>query len=182
VQSYHLSSWPGAAEEEVTNWAQGDVMTFDIELMATQMNAPGPKGYFASLNMVGKDPTTWEEIEGASGLLTYNTAGSTFDYNFSGTGLQNIDYCLIYYADPWPGNNPGDLIAQGTASSESLSLVGSHDFGYDLPHSSDSNAPAGAKIWLVPCSDYDETTHAMTGWSPSTYLFEEQLISYEDTD
>jgi hypothetical protein len=115
-------------------------------------------------------------------LLNYNTAGSTFDYNFSGSGLDNIEYCLIYYADGWPGNHPGDLIDSKIAVSGSLNLSGNHDFGYDLPHSNDSNAPVGAKIWLVPCSDYDKTNYKMTGWSPSTYLFEEQLISYDDTD
>ncbi|MBZ9577836.1 SipW-dependent-type signal peptide-containing protein [Patescibacteria group bacterium] len=182
VQSYHLRSWPGALEPEVTNWAQGDVLTFDIELMATQLNAPGPKGAQASLNMVGKDPTTWEEILDGSGILTYNTSGPTFNYNFSGTGLNNIKYCLIYYADPWPGNNPGALIASGTATANNLSLIGSYNFGYDLPNASDQNAPAGAKIWLVPCDDYDDTTKSMKAWSPSTYLFEENLIQYDDTD
>ncbi|AEA47305.1 TasA family protein [Archaeoglobus veneficus] len=34
-QSYHM-------QPEVTNWAQGDIMYFDIEVLATQTNAPAP--------------------------------------------------------------------------------------------------------------------------------------------
>ena len=45
-QSYHLQS-------EVTNWAQGDVMTFDVELYGEQVTGPGLNGSDVF------DPSTW---------------------------------------------------------------------------------------------------------------------------
>lgn len=50
----------------------------------------------------------------------------------------------------------------------------------DLPHSDDENYPDGAKIWLVPSSDYGNT--GVIGWNPAKYLFEHDLITYDDTD
>lgn len=105
----------------------------------------------------------------------YNLAGEEFEYNFNGHGLQaDTAYSLIYYADPWPGNNPGALIASGTSNGGgNIHLAGSVDLGLDL---------SAAKIWLVTSSDYDSTSNSMTAWNPSDYLFEFDTINYEDTD
>jgi len=132
-----------------------------------------------------KDPSTWEIVEdGAWGKLKYNLEGPTFDFVFNGHGLEvGANYTLIYYADPWPGNNPGALIANGTANDEgNIHLAGSLDLGMDLPDSGDGNYPDGAKVWLVLSDDYDGATCQMTGWNPTEYLFEYDLISYNDTD
>ncbi len=132
-----------------------------------------------------KDPSTWEIVEeGAWGKLKYNLEGPPFDFVFNGHGLEvGANYTLLYYADPWPGNNPGALIASGTVNDEgNIHLAGSLDLGMDLPHPGDGNYPDGAKIWLVLSDDYDETTCQMTGWNPAEYLFEYDLISYDDTD
>ena len=51
----------------------------------------------------------------------------------------------------------------------------------DLPHSDDANTD-GAKIWLVLSSDYDATNTKMIGWDPTEYLYENNLITYDDTD
>lgn len=184
VQSYHLSSWPGAPEADVTNWAQGDVLTFDIELMATQMNAPGPKGAQATLNMDDKDPVTWVPIPGGmTGTLTYKTSGPTFDYDLVASGLTSgATYKLIYYADPYPGSNPGALIGTHIAdgSGNITAMTQSVDLGIDLPTVGDANYPAGAKIWLVPASDYNDGNKALTAWNPTQYLFEMNLITYDE--
>ena len=189
VQSYHLSSWPNAPEPEVTNWAQGDVMTFDIELMATQLNAPGPEGVQASVNLENKNPTTWVPIiDDIGGTLSYNTSGPTFNYSFTGkVPLASTAYCLIYYADPWPGDGKthsagtGMDIACGTSGSDrSLSLSGNPDLG-DLPNLDDQNSPGGAKLQVVLDTDYDNGNHRMIGWNPSNYLFEMNLITYKKT-
>lgn len=186
VQSYHLTSWPDAPEPEVTNWAQGDVLTFSIELMATQENGPGPEGAITSTSLDNKDPVTWEPISDTMhGQLTYYTSGPTFDYNLTATGLvSGTEYSLIYYADPYPGNNPGALIATYMANGSGvISALGeSVNLNLDLPDPADSNYPAGAKIWLVPSSDYDAGTNSLTVWNPTTYLFEIDLITYDDTD
>jgi len=129
--------------------------------------------------------SSWGIIEdGAWGKLKYNLEGPTFDFVFNGHGLEiETDYSLIYYADPWPGNNPGALIASGTSNDEGdIHLAGSVDLGMNLPDSGDENYADGAKIWLVLSDDYDETTCAMTGWNPAEYLFEYDLVTYGDSD
>ena len=46
------------------------------------------------------------------------------------------------------------------------------------------NNPAyeGAKIWLVLSSDVDCDMAYMIGWNPTEYLFEYDLINFDDTD
>ena len=122
-----------------------------------------------------KDSSTWEIVEeGAWGKLKYNLEGPTFDFVFNAHGLEiETSYSLIYYADPWPGDN-GALIASGTSNDEGdIHLAGSPDLQMDL---------SNAKIWLVLSDDYDEATCAMTGWQPAEYLFEYDTILYDDTD
>lgn len=127
---------------------------------------------------------TWKIVEdGAWGKLKYNPEGSTFDFVFNGHGLEaDTEYSLIYYADPWPGDN-GALIASGTSNESSdIHLMGSRELNMDLPDPSDANYPDGAKIWLVLSSDYDAVGHKMTDWNPDEYLFEHALITYDDIE
>jgi len=180
-QSYHLASWEDAPVPEVTNWAQGDTMAFDIELYAEQIGGPGPIGATDTLTLVKKDPVTWEVIPG-TGTLTFKTAADTFDYTFVASGLlSGTNYDLIYYADPWPGTG-GKRIAMFTTDGTGAiaSTTGSVDLGVDIPVSTDKNYPVGGKIWLVLSSDYDGTK--MTAWNPTNYLFEMHLIKYDDTN
>lgn len=152
-----------------------------------------------------KDPDDWSIVEdGASGELKYNLSGPTFDFVFKGRGLEpNTDYSLIYYADfedrftDWGGNNPGAFIASGTSNNNGkLNLEDSVDLGIDLPSEPDANIDThdysgppdyyahahGAKIWLVPSADYDADLFKVTTWDPSAFLFETDLINYDDTD
>ena len=192
-QNYVLSSWPDAAEPTVTNWAQGDILTFDITLYGEQITGTGPTTVpgedpvytTMTLEMVGKNPKTWDPVAGASGSLVYNIAGPEFVYTFTGSGLDDTtEYELIYYADGWPGDNPGALIGAATSDgSGGLTFSGNIDLNMDLPHADDANFGTGAKIWLVPASDYDEINTKMVAWSASTYLFEVGAgVNYDDTD
>jgi predicted ribosomally synthesized peptide with SipW-like signal peptide len=182
-QSYHLMTWHDSNVPEVTNWAQGDRLYFDIELYGVQAGGPGPET--GVLTLENKN-ANWEPIynDGVKGQLIYNLAGSTFDYKFEATGLKpGTQYSLIYYADPWPGCHPGALIATFTTDSSGniASTSGSASIGFDLPDPGDRNYPAGAKIWLVPSSDYNPSTKSMIAWNPSTYLFGMNLIHYDYT-
>jgi len=190
-QSYHLSSWQDAPILDVTNWAQGDTMKFDIELYAEQVSGVGPIGAEDTLKLVKKDPVTWVPSEDA-GHLKYKTAANEFTYTFDATGLTAItQYSLIYYADPWPGDgtdhSTGALIGTFTSDINGaiVSTPGNVNLGTDLPNSKDKNFGVGAKIWLVLSSDYSTTTLGaqghMTAWNPSGYLFETHLINYHDT-
>ncbi|MDP3900573.1 MAG: hypothetical protein Q8Q23_05870 [bacterium] len=140
-----------------------------------------------------KNPQTWEAIvDGTSGLLTYLPFGNSFTYDLNAQGLAvGTAYSLIYAPDPWPqgvGNAVGDgtgtlvteIVSGTTNGSGALALNGSTDLGYDIPHPFDNNYPTGGKVWLVLSSDHDTTQ--MTAWDPASYLFEQNLISFNDLD
>ncbi|MFC1615457.1 TasA family protein [Patescibacteria group bacterium] len=175
-QSFHMDG-------EAGNEFQGDSCTFTEEFKVLQTNAPHPENTLATLKLDNKDPQTWDPINDSKvGYLTYNTAGATFDYTFTGQGLvAGTEYSLIYYADGYPGNNPGALIGTMiTDGSGNVNASGSTELGMNLPHSSDANYPDGAKIWLVPSTGYAESTNSVTPWAPADYLYEMNLIQYED--
>ncbi len=169
TQSYHLSPDTG-------NAYQGDTMTFDIEIYAEQL-----KGELV-LNTKSESDNWLIQRDGTWGKLTYNLTSPEFEYEFNGYNLKDsTEYCLIYYADPWPGTG-GTEIACGSTTSTDLNLSGSVNLGMDIPVPGDNNSPDGGKIWLVLASDYDKDNNKMTGWHPDDYLFETGLITYEDTN
>jgi len=144
-------------------------------------NGPAGKSNVAHLYLFEKDPATWEIVEeGAWGKMQYTLAGSEFDFVFNGHGLENgSEYTLLYYPDPWPGTGL-ICLGTGTACDEmDVHITGSVDTG-DLPAEGDLND--GAKIWLVLSSDVDCENAAMVGWTPTEYLFEYDLITFDDTD
>jgi hypothetical protein len=160
----------------------------------------------ATLVLENKD-SDWAVIDDErEAILTYNLVGDTFDFKLLGFSLEpSTDYSLIYYADYdefgkrfdyWGGDNPGAFIAEGTTDGfGNLLMEGSTDIGMDLPSWPDANinfydyseAPDfythahGAKIWLVPSSDYNGVDK-LTAWNPEAYLFETDLISYIDLE
>ncbi|MEJ2702289.1 MAG: hypothetical protein P8Z79_07585 [Sedimentisphaerales bacterium] len=134
------------------------------------------------LGLVQKDPDSWDVVPcGANGQLIYDPSACMFDFDFLGQGLQpETSYTLIYYPDPWPGTG---LICLGEAQTDPtgcIEICGSVETG-DLPAPGDDNYPDGAKIWLVLSGDVDCVTQEMIGWNPTMYLFEEMLITYDDT-
>ncbi len=136
----------------------------------------------AELYLYEKDPDTWEIVEDpAWGKLRYNLAGDEFEYGFNGHGLEsNKNYSLIYYPEPqtdWPW--PVTVIDSGmTNNGGNINLAGSVDLGIDL---GDPEEDKGAKIWLVLTVDIKGEDN-LTGWNPTEYLFENDLIFYDDTD
>ncbi len=145
-------------------------------------NGQAGKSNTAHLYLYEKVPSgNWPIVEGGAwGKMTYNQSGPTFDYVFNGHRLQpSIEYSLIYYADPWPGNHPGALIANGMSSEDgNIHLAGSTDLEISIPTEPDANV-LGGKIWLVPSSDYNSVTQSMINWNPTKYLFEYDLINFD---
>ena len=126
-------------------------------------------------------PVPWEIAEGGAwGKMTYNLSGSTFNFVFNGHDLEvGEDYTLIYYPDkdgnPWPRE---DIICLGNGIADALGdvhIMNSVETG-DLPTTADINT--GAKIWLVLTDDIDCDTCVMSGWNPTEYLFEGELITF----
>ena len=174
TQSYHLSG-------EADNRYQGDGLTFDIEIKGDQLNQEGG----ATVTLEDKDgEPDWNIIQGgAQGVLTYQTKGPEFEYSFTASGLEDGDYQLIYYPDPWTSSKQVVLIGDVmTTSSGSINVSNnSVELGMDLPNSViDDNYPDGAKIWLVPTSSLTGTILSWT--NTGKFLFETALITYDDTD
>lgn len=165
VQKYHFKADTG-------NWAQSDKMTFDIKILARQVSAPEPVKQLSFLNNKNTS-SDWSAIADSKiGLLKYNSIAPTLDYDFSGVGLDPAEqYCLIYSKDPWTGGKK-ILIEKGMSDANGkVSLAGSMDTD-DLPHADDGNYPTGAKIWSLPCDDYNESGQSI-GWPPhADWLFE----------
>ncbi len=160
------------------------VVAFIIAISAQAKINSGKAGnsHIAHLYLYEKD-ADWNIVKhGAWGKMKYNLLGSSFDFVFNGHNLQKgKDYTLIYYPDPWPGKG---LICLGSAESNKGGNVHINESvdTCDLPAPYDENYNNGAKIWLVLSSDVDCQNHRMTAWNPMEYLFEYQLITFEDTD
>ncbi len=141
------------------------------------------------------------------GELHYSLWGKNFDFSFQGHNLlPGKNYTLIYYPDPWPGKNliclgsgqttpastnSGKNKQQKNQKSGNIQLHGSMDIATSLPASYDANfnpvspsGAVGAKIWLVLSDDVECKTSPfqMINWNPTAYLFEYNLITYENQD
>jgi hypothetical protein len=196
------------SEIEETEENEEDEEDEETEVEETEENGKGGKptpkhpadhngltrgnGRVKHLYLYEKDENWDPVLGGAWGKMDYRPSGKTFRYTFTGHGLEpGVEYCLIYYPDPWPGNA---LICLGTGTTNNggqLHLADRLDIG-SMPTEEDGNYneapteenPHGAKIWLVLSSDVDceGEPNQMIGWNPSEYLFEYDLITYEDTD
>jgi signal peptidase len=126
----------------------------------------------------------WPVIEDNTyGKLIYTPSGPLFNFDFAGYGLKaNTEYCLIYFADPWPGNNPGAFLGSGSTNSEGeVSISNDLNLGFNIPNPSDQNYPNWSKIWLVKCSSYDQNARMLKDWNPNDWLFETNLFKYTYT-
>ena len=155
-------------------------------VMAAGKNGQSGKSNTGHLYLYEKvriDVGDWPIVEdGAWGKMKYNLSGATFDFVFNGHELDpGLDYTLIYYPDPWPGDG---LICLGTGTvceDGNIHIKNSVNTG-DMPNEEDENSPEGAKIFLVPSADVDCTNQTMIGWSESENLYEGALIAFDDTD
>ena len=144
-----------------------------------------PTGW-VTLSLENKDDEYWfVETDGTHGVLQFNPAGEEFEFNLSVQGMQaSTDYKLVYAPDPWPQSlpeSPNLMIHEFTTDpSGEYSVNGaSKEMDMDFPDSDDENYASGAKIWVVLADHHDNTQ--MTAWDHTKYLFEYNLITYEDT-
>jgi len=184
------------------------VFVMVILLTVTSSFADNPPGFnkMGILYLFEKTPpeSTGELVgpwpivpNGAWGSMSYNLWGPKFDFVFHGRRLvPGGQYTLIYYPDPWPGE---DLICLGSGIANgggNLLIKGRKAIG-SLPADYDANwtpcgegdpaacpsGAVGAKIWLVLSSDVDcggeDNPSKMVGWNPTEYLFEYNLINFE---
>ena len=154
--------------------------------------------YDSSVDLDNKNPSTWVAIaDDISATVEYSSIGEEFAWHVSGTAkLANTEYSLIYYADKpdrfvnWGGDNPGALIGTFTTNGNGdFDEYGYTELDMSIPHPNDANIDEydytdeygtahGAKLWIILSNDY--TTPALIAWHPTEYLFETDLITYED--
>lgn len=169
TQSYHM-------KESVTNWAQGDKMTFDITLTAEQL-----KGIAVLEDKTGEPDWRIKTETPIQGTLTYGVKDSKFNFSFAGKGLlPTTDYSLIVYEEPWSIPNSGvvwprPVIVLGSATSDGSGNVVIPNTSLELGQSL-----LNTKIWLVKTGDLAGAT--ISGWNPADYLFDTGLIDYYDSD
>jgi hypothetical protein len=144
---------------------------------------PAGKSNTAHLYLIEKNPSDWQPVIPVTswGKMKYNKSGSMFKFVFNGHGLlPTEDYLLIYYPDPWPGNGL-IVLGEGMADLEGdVHISNVLELNTDLPAAGDENL--GAKIWLVLYDDVDQVLKKMIGWNPTDYLFEYDLITFDDKD
>lgn len=167
-QSYHLRADTG-------NWAQGDKMTFTIDLYAEQHLGNGPKAKSKKLfldNKTGKPD--WDfVVDGEWAILEYSISGSVMTYDLRAQGLlEDGDdvYALIYYPEPqttWPWGVT--VLNTHTASGGKINVTAE-------TASVSGITDANAKIWLCKKSDLNATP-AYSAWPPTDTLFESNKIS-----
>ena len=161
-----------------------------------------------TVSLSNKDPAFDWASYGNTASVNYASMGDEFYYELSATGLDDVEHCLIYYADKeeprnvnWGGDNPGAIIAVTIPSGGVIDINGIKVLDMNLPHADDWNSffydysgepdyydnAHGAKLWLVPSDQVDQNyvpyqTQLLIDWGPDMILFEEELIHYIDTD
>ena len=128
-----------------------------LMLMATIVMAAGKSNH---LDLVSKDSSNWEVIDGPVGKLNYDT-----DFVFNGHGLvANNEYTLITYGG-W-----NDIVCLGTETTNNGGNINIRGITPDLK-TDDVNIPV--KVWLVPSEAADCEGNKMLQWTPDLFVFEE---------
>jgi|GEM_PF-495361 len=163
------------------NWAQSDKMSFDIEILAQQVETSEPLKLMDFVDNKYNSNAWTNTRDGILGLLKYESIGQNFNYNFVGKKLPAGNYKLIYYPDPWASPKTVFLLSNNLTSDGTILNSGTVNFnlGINLPDNSDLNYGHGGKVWLVPNSVL--AGNQLT-WSPDNnkWLFDNWpgLINY----
>jgi len=161
-QSYHM-------DPAVENWAQGDIMTFDIEVKAVQLH-----GTVVLENKTGDPDYKIVHTDDFAGTLNYEVKYPTFKFDFSGKAPEaNTGYTLVIGEDPW---NSSDSYALGSDTSDNNGDVDiSDNINLDRDYKN-------SKVWLVLSNDWNANGQQMHDWNQTSYLLETGLFWYEDND
>jgi len=173
--------------EPVTNISQTDSATLDVSFTAVQSRHN--EGFVCGSNrtVLRLENKTAGYVpilgDGMYGTLEFKSSYPTFLYSLNVYGLQpGVEYILHYYADPWGGVNGFQIGSPfATDGSGNANVTGNVDLNADLPIVADDNYPS-AKLWVIPSSDWGGTGTGMTAWNQTQYLWEWNLVTYDDTD
>ncbi|MBN1162435.1 hypothetical protein JXA34_01685 [Patescibacteria group bacterium] len=175
----------------VDNMSQTDAVTADVSFYAVQTRhneqfdcndrEPYTPEEMTRLRLENKTKD-WQVIEDDRyGILDFANASPTFDFTLRVYDLEpGTEYSLHYYKDPW--NSVGGMIIHTftTDSNGDWNGSASVELNSDLPAPGDGNG-AWAKLWVVPRSHLN-ADGSMNQWVQSAYLYEWNLVQYDDTD
>ena len=156
----------------------GFVLMFGFVVANAQIQERSHNGNAKHLYLYEKDSSNWNIVEdGAWGKMMYKDD----KFVFNGHNLEvGVSYTLISYKEPtsWPaydnvvlGEGTVDEFGNVNIKGDMLELVINDYTGYTT---GDYYDVTGSKVWLVLSDDMNEDT--LTGWNPTEYLFENNLI------
>lgn len=161
-QSYHLSPL-------TENWAQGDIMTFDIQVKGEQI-----KGTTVLEDKSGAPDWKLVLDNDIKGTLTYEVKNPKFKFDFNGKVKTPGDYVLAAGMKPAGGNNydVDTYLGEGTADGGGIiSFNGDIELNKDMKD---------MKVWLMPKATWNSGN--ITWVNMDDFLWETGLIWYDDTD
>jgi len=139
-----------------------------------------PSGGSCVANLVQKDPITFIPVPdgyNAKVILSCACSACPMRINIVGKAQANIQYSLIYYADPWAGNHGGYQIATFRSDTKGyIRYAGQLRIWGAIPNPADANYPTGGKLWIVPSTDYNPATNSMIAWNPANYILDTNLV------
>ena len=157
--------------------------------LAAGPDGPSGKSNVGHVSLFQKNPANWSIVAGGAwGKYNYKLSGTgaatAVSGVFNGHGLvAGTDYSLIYYPEvapnPWnPGGWTVAILGTGTADAYGdVHIAGTGTIGGPdaQPLVGDYIGQTGDKIWLVLSNCL--TGSNITGWHPTQYLFEDNLIN-----
>ena len=165
TQSYHMQD-----PDTPTNWAQGDTMSFNVEVDAIQLRGTA----WLENKDTSHDPWLIVHGDGIQGTLEYKVKHPTFDFEFTGKApLASHNYVLaIGYDDT---NVDTEIGTGATDTDRNITIIGDVELNDDMKN---------VKVWLVPEENWVSGAINWTGWPgcADNFLWETGLIWYEDTD
>lgn len=138
--------------------------------------------YMEEVTLTHKDGNPdWNPI-GDNSSLVYVAMGNDFYYELNVTGLDaTTGYSIIYYADPWAGNNGIVIDSFVTDLNGEVITSGSANLNMNLPNSLDDNYGDGAKVWVVLSADLTNgDSMPMIAFNAGEYLYEYSEIQDDD--
>ncbi|MDP2967529.1 MAG: TasA family protein [bacterium] len=168
-QSYHMKS-------DTTNWAQGDIMPFNIEVKAEQLQGTA---WLENKTLPDGGQGPWKIVhgDGIYGTLTYKVKNPRFDFSFTGKApLASHTYYLIAgWKVVGTGYDVDTVLGSGTTDGTgNITITGNPELGKDMKN---------VKVWLVPAENWSGSEVTWGGWPGcvANFLWETGLIWYDDT-
>jgi hypothetical protein len=169
TESYHMVA-------STTNWAQGDVMNFNITATAEQLAG--------TVVLEDKDQVAPWRVRSDTApqvTFTYGVKDATLKIGtLIGQTVVPGNHSLITYPEafstPSGSGYPGSGIVLATVTTDGAGVI----TGFTQV-ATDPGTFQNMKVWLVPSSDLNADTATFNAWHGGNYMFDTGLIDYYDS-